>query len=215
MSNQVATLTKTQIDFIKMVGEASRPLQKSHSILPSLTIAQAILESNWGKSAIGKNLFGIKATSSWKGKTQLVWTHEYEGGVRKNVQALFRDYDTLTDSLADHAKLLTLPRYAKVRAAKTYRVACVEIQKAGYATDPNYSAKLISLIENYKLFQYDEVKKEEPKVPDWRQELGEASIKSLAEKGLIQNPEEWTAKDLINGKIEPWMFFTLIDRLGK
>lgn len=213
MSN-LSFLTQKQRDFIQNVGLSAQKLQKTHSILPSLTIAQAILESNWGKSAIGTNLFGIKAGSSWKGKVQLVWTTEYENGVRIKIQANFRDYDSLDDSIADHAKLLKLKRYTKVREAKDYKTACVEIQKAGYATDPNYAVKLISLIENYRLFDYD---KEEEKIrmKDWRDAQGEEAIKKLVELGIINDAEKWLGMDLVEGKIEPWLFFTLIERLSQ
>lgn len=125
-------------------------------VLASLTIAQAILESNWGRSAPGNMLFGIKAGSSWKGKTQLLWTHEFIGGVKKRVQATFRAYGSFYESLLDHGSLLTgNKRYKDVVGCKDYKRACRAIQAAGYATDPMYADKLINLIERYGLTRFD------------------------------------------------------------
>lgn len=142
--------------FINKIAPDAVETQRRTGILASLTIAQAILESNWGKVAPGNMLFGIKAGKSWKGKKQLLWTHEYIKGQRVRVQAWFRAYDSWLDSLLDHAALLTKnARYKKVVAAKDYKTACREVQAAGYATDPNYARSLISLIERHGLHQYD------------------------------------------------------------
>lgn len=61
----------------------------------------------------------------------------------------------IDESITDHAKLLTMPRYKAVIAAKDYKEACVQIQKCGYATDPKYAIKFISLIEALKLNHWD------------------------------------------------------------
>lgn len=122
-----------------------------------MTIAQAILESGWGKSAIGNNLFGIKAGSDWTGKTQTVGTSEYGARGYYHINDTFRDYDSISDSIEDHAKLLTNSRYDSVRAATDYKTACREVQKDGYATAPSYADSLIKLIEQYNLNQWDNI----------------------------------------------------------
>jgi len=144
-----------QQEFINKIKDGAIRGWNDYKVLPSLTIAQAILETGWGKSAIGNNIFGIKADSNWSGKKKLVRTHEYVNGQKIYVDAYFRDYDSIYESLEDRFKFLQKPRYSKVVGEKDYKKACIEIQKAGYATDPNYSSKLISIIEQYNLYEYD------------------------------------------------------------
>ncbi len=147
----------SQQEFIDSIKDGAIESYKKYHVLPSLTIAQAILESGWGKSAIGNNLFGIKAGSNWTGKTQTVRTSEYGSGGYYHINATFRDYDSIDDSIEDHAKLLTNSRYDSVRAATNYKTACQEVQKDGYATSPTYANSLIKLIEQYNLDQWDNI----------------------------------------------------------
>ncbi len=147
----------SQQDFINSIKDGAIESYKKYHVLPSLTIAQAILESGWGKSAIGNNLFGIKAGSDWTGKTQTVGTSEYGSRGYYHINDTFRDYDSISDSIEDHAKLLTNSRYDSVRAATDYKTACREVQKDGYATAPSYADSLIELIEQYDLDQWDNV----------------------------------------------------------
>ena len=132
---------------------------KSSGVLPSLTIAQEILESAWGTSELAvnaNNLFGIKA-SNWSGRVYNKLTSEYRSdGTLYTVVAAFRAYDDWAGGIADHSEFLHKDRYAKVLATKDYKTACQEIYKAGYATDPPYPSKLISLIETYQLYKADE-----------------------------------------------------------
>lgn len=147
-----------QQKFIDKVAPHAKKAQQDHGILASLTIAQAILESAWGKSSIGNNIFGIKANSSWKGKTQLVDTKEYLNGKWVTVKAKFRDYDSIEDSIKDHTSLFTrLDRYANLRGELDFERACYLVWKDGYATDPDYPAKLTSIIRQYKLYEFDKV----------------------------------------------------------
>lgn len=171
-----------QQEFINKIKEGAIKGFREYGILPSLTIAQAILETGWGKSTIGKNLFGIKADASWSGKKKLIKTHEYVNGKKIFVDAYFRDYNSIYESLEDRFKFLQKPRYKKVVGEKDYRVACKEIQKAGYATDPNYPSKLIGIIEQYKLYEYDKeaLKSLDNTHSDWAKESWEwAKLKGL------------------------------------
>ncbi len=93
-------------------------------------MAQACLESGFGSSAPGNMLFGIKWTEGCGYDKQLLWTHEYINGVNTKVQAYFRKYKTMSDSILDHAKLLTAARYKPVLAADNYRDACTQVQNA-------------------------------------------------------------------------------------
>jgi LysM repeat protein len=150
-------MTEEQKNFIAAVGELARADRR---ILPSLTIAQAILESGWGKSGLtvkANALFGIKAGTSWTGRVYSCKTQECYDGVSLTTEtAAFRAYDSWEASVADHTAFLCgLSRYAEVVAAKDYRTACRAVQAAGYATDTGYADKLISLIETYSLADYD------------------------------------------------------------
>ncbi|SFE87412.1 glucosaminidase domain-containing protein [Peptostreptococcus sp. D1] len=137
-------------------------------ILPSVTIAQACLESGWGKSELAKNacnLFGIKAKDDWKGEKYLVKTAEYDKNNKKfYIDAYFRKYRNWQESLIDHAKFFHNPtwrkeNYKNVIGETDYKKACKALQSAGYATSQKYANQLIGLIEMYKLYQHDEIVK--------------------------------------------------------
>ncbi len=150
----------TKEDFIQKIGPLARKEEERSNILASLTIAQAILESGWGKSGLtvkGNALFGIKAGSNWTGKVYNAQTQEcYDGKNFETIVAGFRAYDSWEESIRDHSDLLTgLPRYKNVVGEKDYKKACKEIQKAGYATDPNYANKLIDIIEANNLNKWN------------------------------------------------------------
>lgn len=154
-----------QQDFIaKVASMAQADMQKS-GVLASLTIAQAILESGWGKSGLtkqGNALFGIKADKYWNGKRMNCKTFEVYNGQTVNITDAFRAYENWEQSVADHSAFLKgvklgngKLRYQAVLGEKDYKKACVAIQKAGYATAPTYSSSLIKIIEDYKLYEYD------------------------------------------------------------
>lgn len=148
----------TKEEFISSISDSAKKGYKKYNILPSITIAQAILESSWGKSTLsikGNNLFGIKGTNYSKDKITMP-TFEYIGGKKVKVDASFRAYDSLEDSIIDHSILLgESKRYEKVIESKNYKEAAMALYKCGYSTDPDYPQKLISLIEQYKLYEYD------------------------------------------------------------
>ncbi len=148
-------------EFINKIGEYARNDMKKSGILASLTIAQAILESSWGKyDCGGNNLFGIKG--KYKGQSVMCNTSEYIKGQYVSIKDEFRKYPSWAESLADHSAFLcsvklgngTL-RYAKVIGEKDYKKACQAIKDAGYATSPTYSQSLINLIEQYNLNRFD------------------------------------------------------------
>lgn len=161
-SSQVQ-MTDAQRRFINTLAPAAQVVAKSSGILPSVMVAQAILESGWGNSTLAKqakNYFGIKADASWKGKTITLPTTEVRNGVPRTENAVFRAYDSATASLLDYSKFFTstpwrTQNYSQFRQARNYSDAVAALQKSGYATDPNYGNKLKSLIEKYRLQQYD------------------------------------------------------------
>jgi flagellar protein FlgJ len=114
-------------------------------------LGQAGHETGWGKSQIKTadgansfNLFGIKAGANWTGKVASVTTTEYVNGTPQKTVAKFRAYDSFEDSFRDYANLINNnPRYAQARqqTGSSYAYAS-GLQKAGYATDPEYANKL-------------------------------------------------------------------------
>ena len=153
-------------DFINRIAPLAQKAWQTDKILPSLTIAQAILESNWGRSELATQanaLFGIKAhTDPTHKKTYTKTTWEYSNGKYIQIEADFKAYDSWEDSIRDRSKYLATrviggkKIYADVLGETDYKKACEKIYKAGYATDPNYPKKLIDIIEKYKLNKFDE-----------------------------------------------------------
>ena len=153
-------------NFINKIAPLAVQDMAKTNVLASLTIAQAILESAWGESELAvkaNNLFGIKANGDWRGGKYTRETCEYVNGEPTTVKADFKAYNTLEESISDHSALLQKERYAKVLQATDYKIACEEVYRAGYATDPNYPSKLMNLIEQYSLNQYDSTTNQESK----------------------------------------------------
>ncbi len=148
--------------FIKKIGPIAKQVDKSYDLLPSITIAQACLESNYGQSDLSQkynNLFGVKGTNP--NTSAILTTKEYVKGKWINVKARFQIYDSYEASIRAHARLFqngtswNHKQYQHVLAAKDYRKQAKALVTDGYATDPNYADKLINLIEQYGLAKYD------------------------------------------------------------
>jgi flagellar protein FlgJ len=137
--------------FIEQHSEIAARVESTSGIPASFMIGQAGHETGWGKREINMpdgspsfNLFGIKANSTWNGKVAEVTTTEFVGGVAKKTSAKFRAYDSYEASFRDYAQMISQsPRYAEARqqtsSAQAYSSS---LQRAGYATDPDYAAKL-------------------------------------------------------------------------
>lgn len=143
--------------FVQHHRDAAERVAKESGIPASFMLGQAGHETGWGKSEIRSkdgdnsfNLFGIKAGKGWTGKVAEITTTEYIGGVPRKVTAKFRAYDSYEDSFKDYAKLINdNPRYEKAREKTHSAVAyATELQKAGYATDPEYASKLSRAINS-------------------------------------------------------------------
>ncbi|CAM3120921.1 glycoside hydrolase family 73 protein [Lactiplantibacillus plajomi] len=152
----------THAGFIEKLAPDAQALQKRYHVLASISLSQAILESDWGRSANAKqnnNLFGVKAYAAQAGR--LMSTEEYYDGDYHTVKRRFRVYDSWHASLVDHAKKLAngtpwdRQHYAAVVAAPDYQTAARALQTAGYATDPTYAQKIINIIQKYNLERYD------------------------------------------------------------
>lgn len=153
----------TRSEFVDKYGSFIHKTVKGTGILAGTLISQAILESsgkdsegNWkvGGSKLSReanNFFGIKASSSWKGKTYNIDTGEVIRGKKVVVNADFRAYDNVRDSIRDYVKFLQEnPRYSNVLKAKTVSEQATELKKAGYATAPNYADTVNSVYNSVK-----------------------------------------------------------------
>lgn len=137
--------------FIEQHSAAARAAERQTGIPASFMVAQAALETGWGRKEINHadgspsyNLFGIKAGPGWRGPVAEVTTTEFIGGKPQKVVARFRAYGSYAESFADYARLMKdSPRYQPVLAAAGGATGFAEgLQKAGYATDPAYADKL-------------------------------------------------------------------------
>ena len=142
--------------FQEQLGPHAEEASRTTGIPAKFMLGQAALESGWGKHEIvgtdgtrSHNLFGIKATGNWKGRVVEAATTEYINGVPQTRMEKFRAYDSYADSFRDYAKLLRdNPRYESVLANAQDAAGFAQgLQKAGYATDPNYAAKLTRIIK--------------------------------------------------------------------
>ncbi len=147
-------------DFIAAIGPAAQASMRASKISASFTIAQAALESGWGtsKTAINaKNLFNIKADPSWKGPTWSMASTEHANGKDVLVPARWRVYPSWQACFDDRSKFFaTNKRYANCFKAVGGEAWALAVAAAGYATDPNYAAKLIAVIRTHNLAAFDE-----------------------------------------------------------
>ncbi|MEF3313353.1 glucosaminidase domain-containing protein [Paenibacillus sp. GYB004] len=226
----------TNQTFIGRIAGGAVENMVTSGVLASITIAQAALETGWGASVPGNNLFGIKGS----GTTQD--TREYINGQWVTIRAGFRTYASWEDSIQDHSRFLhENRRYANAgffahSAARDYAGAARALQAAGYATDPNYASKLISIIESYGLTAYDreadqmiqaieelntqlaalkgELAGTKQDLADVRQQLNmpevpdwaEAAVEAAVRAGLVDSPE--------NGSYDFYRIITVLHRRG-
>jgi len=154
------SMTQSIGDFVDQVMPSIRTAAQALGLNPLALLAQAALETGWGKrmarTADGNpslNLFGIKADDTWAGARAASNTVEYAGGVATQRQAAFRAYGSVEESVNDFANLLkNSPRYRHAAAAGADAQAYVDgIGRSGYATDPEYAAKLTGILHSNTL----------------------------------------------------------------
>lgn len=152
------TWNGTTSELIEMLGKYAHQDMQESGILASVTVAQALLESGWGKSQLSatyNNYFGIKKGSGWTGPTVTMPTKEVINGQTITIKAEFRVYDSPLESLKNHSSILSNSRYSGVKGETDYRKAITIIKNGGYATDPNYVNKICQIIEQYGLTRFD------------------------------------------------------------
>ena len=180
----------TKSDFIPAIAPIviEENKRRGNPLFSSVVIAQAICESGWGQSKImmkANAIFGIKATSSWKGKVYNANTQEcYDGSTYTNITACFRANNSLAESISDYFDLITgLDRYKKAIHAQSPLECITAIKNGGYATSPTYINTIMSIIDSNNLTKYDNVDNVENPVEN----SANVDIEQLA-------------RDVINGK---------------
>lgn len=162
-SVDLSTLTfsnnASQQAFIESVAEGAIEGWNEYGVLPSITVAQAILESGWGSSTLSTqahNLFGIKG--SYNGNYVTMSTREVINGQSVYVNAAFRAYANNSESVEDHGNFLySNSRYSNLLGDTSYTDVAQKLSQDGYATDPYYASSLISLVKTYDLIQLDSI----------------------------------------------------------
>lgn len=149
----------TPTEFLDQIAPAARASHRASGIPASFTLAQAALESAWGASRLarqGLNLFGVKADRSWKGPTTSMDTREVFNGKSVMVPALWRQYGSWAECLADRVEFFKRnKRYAACFNETTGEGWCKAVAAAGYATDPEYAQKLLAMIRGRDLTRFD------------------------------------------------------------
>lgn len=147
-------------EFVAQLWPHAKAAAEELGVDPHMLIAQAGLETGWGKSipcgpdgTCSFNLFGIKAGSRWQGQAVGVNTLEFEDGVAVQRRASFRAYESPADSFRDYAALIkNSPRYAAAVGTGSDAAAFANaLQRGGYATDPNYASKLTAVAERLRV----------------------------------------------------------------
>ena len=146
-------------NFIDSVAQGAINSWTKYGVLPSVTVAQAILESGWGQLALSTqahNLFGIKG--SYNGQYVTMQTREVYNGQSYYIYDNFRKYANNSESVEDHGNFLySNSRYANLLGDQSYASVARKLQADGYATDPSYASSLIKLVEMYNLTQLDNI----------------------------------------------------------
>lgn len=162
-----------QAAFIEKMIAAIKAQPTLYGLLPSVIVAQAALESGWGKSELSRynNLFGVKASptqysAAWNpqsSRTVNLRTKEYDNGYNSEV-ATWRVYDTIADSITDrNALVATNPRYSAALKVATPEQQIQALKDGGYATEPDYVRRVLSVINSSDLQQYDTIEPESEK----------------------------------------------------
>ena len=163
----------TNSEFIKQIATYVKKYAYLYGIeVHSPIIAQAILESGWGKSSLASkyhNYFGLKCGGAWNGKSvNMATQEEYTVGVMTNIRDNFRVFDSMEDGVKGYFDFINYSRYANLKGVKDPEEYCRRIKADGYATSSQYVDSLLRIIRENNLtrFDTDEPNNEEPKKED-------------------------------------------------
>ena len=150
-------VTDYREEYLELATPLAVSTGRRYGLFPSVILAQSALESSWGTSELSKeynNYFGIKANKNEL--EQNMMTSEFVNGVEVRVKQPFREYNSMKESFKHYGQLISeADRYEKVRNASNYTEAAYAIKECGYATDPRYAEKIISIIESHELYELD------------------------------------------------------------
>ena len=163
----------TNSEFIEQIATYVKKYAYLYGIeVHSPIIAQAILESGWGKSSLASeyhNYFGLKCGGAWKGKSvNMATQEEYTAGVMTDIRDNFRVFDSMEDGVKGYFDFINYSRYANLKGVKDPEEYCRRIKADGYATSSRYVDSLLRVIRDNDLtrFDTDEPINEEPKKED-------------------------------------------------
>ena len=154
---------ESPMQFIRQLWHGASDLIADSGLDPRAIIAQAALETGWGKHIIQKpdgqsshNLFGIKSSHGWSGDNVLANTLEFKNGVMDQSKESFRSYESLIESVRDYVGFITGNDRYKVAVANQDNPDnyVTELQRAGYATDPEYAQKIITIMNGKEFKQF-------------------------------------------------------------
>lgn len=154
-------MNQSQSEFLRNAVPAAQYTHKTYGVPASITLAQAILESGWGKSALAQkanNFFGVKAAAHAAPDSYAEFpTYEFVDGRKTAVMAQFAKYPSPTLGFAAHARLLALSeRYRPAMACRgDVEMFSEQLQRCGYSTNPSYARSLMELVKEFDLTQYD------------------------------------------------------------
>lgn len=161
----------TNSEFIEQIAKCVKKYAYVYGIeVHSPIIAQAILESGWGKSSLASkyhNYFGLKCGSSWKGKSvNMATKEEYKVGTLTNIRDNFRVYDSMEAGVKGYFDFINTSRYANLKGVKSPEEYVKRIKADGYATSSKYVDNIMRVIRDNKLTRFDgngdgDMKKEE------------------------------------------------------
>jgi flagellar protein FlgJ len=163
LKHQTVLPITSKEQFVKQLWSYAEQAAEQLGVQPRVLIAQAALETGWGKAVINKadgnnshNLFNIKADKYWQGSQAKVASLEYEHGVAKKHVSGFRVYDSFQESFQDYVSFIkNNPRYRDaLQQAKNPQRYMQALQQAGYATDPNYADKVMQIYHDKALLDH-------------------------------------------------------------
>lgn len=165
----IITRAPDAMDYAQKYGHLAQEEMKKHAIPASITLGQAILESQYGQSELARqanNHFGIKISPEWiESDRHCMFSNEWIVSTKKmkSILSCFKKYMTVGDCYANHSHFLVTKQWYRPLfklSKQDYKAWAKGLQKAGYATDPNYATKLITIIEKYQLANYDTLDKD-------------------------------------------------------
>jgi flagellar protein FlgJ len=163
LKNDHALPIQSAEDFVRQLHPYAEQAAKELGVEPKVILAQAALETGWGRSLIKNsngsnsfNLFNIKADKAWQGKQAQVPTLEFEQGIAKKVNAGFRSYASFQESFQDYVNFIkSNPRYGDaLKQTGNGERYLYELQRAGYATDPNYANKVMNIYHSNTITEF-------------------------------------------------------------